>query len=404
MNIFKTLATGDGRIDEANVSSFLGYLLDPNEDHGINDELLKALITYLNRESPDNTLKSFIHDKDENVRNFSSRSQFEFIILLEQAFNLKEVNKKKILDLVIICFEKKNGNKESLAKGVLSNSYSRGDLRHIFLIENKINSGAIVPDQLANQKESSIETLSELLGLTKEDIKKIISLIYITPQCKEAEDTYTAFQSSNTDISSCQLLWNSDDPDKETIVNMLQQILRKDSVGEIEAINEYPKYTIKSFITFINNDFKSAIQEDLFGKNEIHEFDTLENLKDSKQDLLDSASWQTVEGFDQFIKTNFPFLSTKFSYHHPIAIFNSKNVKRGTKIFGFSIQNNLLVIDLILKNYETLKENRELFLEKMSALNCSVKILKPHDLRVTVPGIDTLKSSEIFEILYQIVK
>ena len=82
MNIYKTLATGDGRIDEANVSSFLGYWLDPNEDHGINDELLKALITYLNRESPDNTLKSFIHDKDENVRNFSSRSQFEFIILL----------------------------------------------------------------------------------------------------------------------------------------------------------------------------------------------------------------------------------------------------------------------------------------------------------------------------------
>ena len=40
MNIFKILSSGDGSIKEPNISAFLGYLLDPNQEHG----LLKALI------------------------------------------------------------------------------------------------------------------------------------------------------------------------------------------------------------------------------------------------------------------------------------------------------------------------------------------------------------------------
>jgi len=34
MNIFRILSSNDGSINEPNVSSFLAYLLDPNEDHG----------------------------------------------------------------------------------------------------------------------------------------------------------------------------------------------------------------------------------------------------------------------------------------------------------------------------------------------------------------------------------
>lgn len=33
MNIFKILASGHGSISETNISAFLGYLLNPNEDH-----------------------------------------------------------------------------------------------------------------------------------------------------------------------------------------------------------------------------------------------------------------------------------------------------------------------------------------------------------------------------------
>ena len=44
MNIFKILSLYDGSIKEPNISSFLAYLLDLNEDHGLSDLLLKNII------------------------------------------------------------------------------------------------------------------------------------------------------------------------------------------------------------------------------------------------------------------------------------------------------------------------------------------------------------------------
>ena len=47
MNIFKILASGNGNISETNVSAFLGYLLNPNEDHGLKDEFVKLFLLSL---------------------------------------------------------------------------------------------------------------------------------------------------------------------------------------------------------------------------------------------------------------------------------------------------------------------------------------------------------------------
>ena len=44
MNIFKILSSYNGSIKEPNISSFLAYLLDLNEDHGLSDLLLKNII------------------------------------------------------------------------------------------------------------------------------------------------------------------------------------------------------------------------------------------------------------------------------------------------------------------------------------------------------------------------
>ena len=48
MNIFRILSSNDGAIKEPNVSSFLAYLLNPNEDHGISGMLLKPKLSGLN--------------------------------------------------------------------------------------------------------------------------------------------------------------------------------------------------------------------------------------------------------------------------------------------------------------------------------------------------------------------
>ena len=45
MNIFRILSSNDGSINEPNVSSFLAYLLDPGEDHGISSLLLQEILS-----------------------------------------------------------------------------------------------------------------------------------------------------------------------------------------------------------------------------------------------------------------------------------------------------------------------------------------------------------------------
>ena len=44
MNIFKALCNGNGSINEENITSFLGYLLNPSEDHDMKDEFIKRFL------------------------------------------------------------------------------------------------------------------------------------------------------------------------------------------------------------------------------------------------------------------------------------------------------------------------------------------------------------------------
>jgi hypothetical protein len=261
MNIFKILASGDGSINEPNVSAFLGYLLNPRADHGIGDELLKNLLYSLYEKNRESSLKEFLIDKYDACRNLSANSNFEIEVLLEQAFTSSETDKKEIVDIVILCFEKKIKRTESLAKIVLSNS-NKGELKQIFLIENKIRDGATREGQLINQCKSTIDTLTKLLGKREEEIKKILSIIFISPNGDKSNSQYLQLkQDPNIAIPKLHIHWselleNRDtDYSKYTITSFLKTILLNEATGEIEAINEYTKSTIKSFITFIDNDF-----------------------------------------------------------------------------------------------------------------------------------------------------
>ena len=51
MNIFEVLSQGKGSINEENISSFLAYLLDPNEDHGLYTEFLERFLAQLGLKS-----------------------------------------------------------------------------------------------------------------------------------------------------------------------------------------------------------------------------------------------------------------------------------------------------------------------------------------------------------------
>lgn len=238
MNIFKILANGDGSINEPNVSAFLGYLLNPYADHGLRFEFLTRFMEKIGDEEF-NPLK------------------YDYEILFEQAFreNGDPKNEKDIVDIVILCLETNNGNqKESIVKNILSSEQS---LKKVFLIENKIKKNAIKKGQLVNQY---IKAKSEL---NVEDDK--LHSIYVSPN---TNDFITEFEDTEVDRvikkNKTQIYWNG----KESISNTLKEILHEETNAKIEPINEYTKQTIKAFIQFIENDFKSEKQEQKERKND----------------------------------------------------------------------------------------------------------------------------------------
>ena len=97
MNIFKILSSNDGTLKEPNVSSFLAYLLDPNEDHGLGDSLLKSI------------LSDFESLKDKDFSDYDVEVNPEYKVDIDDAVpKTDKESKKKHRDIdIVILFWKK---------------------------------------------------------------------------------------------------------------------------------------------------------------------------------------------------------------------------------------------------------------------------------------------------------
>ena len=253
MNIFKTLASGSGSINEPNVSAFLGYLLNPKEDHGLGDTFLRKFLEPLLEQ---NKNLDFLKN-----RNLSIRSNFEMTVLLEQAFKDSD-NSNQIVDIVILCYEKKSQKGSSLAGEIIKQKKTgeADELKHIFLIENKIKGDSVTEGQLKNQFDNTIATL-KALDIT--DHEKLVSVIFVTPEGEKSRDE---FEKLNKKESSCHLLWSkkssTNDNPKPSISEIIKDIVEKES----QPIDAYCKYTLQAFLEFIESGFKSTITEESEGK------------------------------------------------------------------------------------------------------------------------------------------
>jgi galactitol-specific phosphotransferase system IIB component len=229
VNIFKILSSGDGSIKEPNVSAFLGYLLDPNKEHGLKDYLLKIILEKLNE---NNVLTSLMIN--ENIVNLTNDSNFKVEVELEKKVIINSGNKRDI-DIVIKIFK---------------------DTKLIFIlcIENKIKVSSVTKNQLKEQLEGirneKVANIQEIIDTNS------ISFVYLTPTfCLKCEEEYKDFKDYHNDIPSIHLSWNKD------IYESLVDMLVEESKGEIEPIFEYSKYTIKAFMNFIKTDFQSYKEE-----------------------------------------------------------------------------------------------------------------------------------------------
>ena len=284
MNIFKILANGDGSINEANVSAFLGYLLDPSADHAIGLEFLRRFL-------------ESIHDNDDNFEEVFYSADYQ--IFYEQAF--KEENKsKQIVDLVIVCYSTNMGiGKESLLSNFIENTK---EVHRLYLIENKIRKGALTKDQLVNQFQSTVSRIPKSL-------REKVTSIYLTPDGIKYKEEFRAAEESIPDAH--HILWKDTDGDEAlNILKMLYDLLLDETHGKIEPLNEYTLHTIRAFCQFIENDFLSARQITTarkkrktgeFTKN--HEKRNIElNVKHKLETLKDALKTRTpaleIEGPD----------------------------------------------------------------------------------------------------------
>jgi hypothetical protein len=233
MNIFRILSSHDGSINEPNVSSFLAYLLDPNEDHGLSALLLQEL------------LEQFILLDDQflnrikyqgRITDLSKYSGFKVHILPELTVNLngQGAKKRRDIDILIEIVDAKTD-----------------ELIYAICLENKIT------DQSINKKDSQLEDeLKGLQALYREmDLDPEIYVLYLTPFPSEISDF--SFEKLNYD-RKCHLYWNGH---QDCLRNKLLQLFAREDEGLIDPINDQSSYLIKSFLSFIQTDFKSYIEE-----------------------------------------------------------------------------------------------------------------------------------------------
>lgn len=275
MNIFKILASGHGSISETNVSAFLGYLLDPHEDHGLGDEFLSRLIQkhYENQKDLGKIKLNFLFDLNGDIRSLNSVQGLSSEVYLEQSFQEDENNdSKRIIDIVVICFENKNSNnKSNYVTNQINNTIERKP-KHFFLIENKIKDSAVTDGQLNAEYEATKKAFPKVGNNEISEDK--ISLIYIThdkissetPEGKtsKSDNEFKKTTDSNPQLLASHFNWKVEGKGN-SIMKILKEIIDDEAKGEIEPLNEIVKHAIKSFILFIDNDFESSIKEKLFG-------------------------------------------------------------------------------------------------------------------------------------------
>ena len=159
MNIFRILSSNDGSINEPNVSSFLAYLLDPGEDHGISGLLLQEILNDITGSN-----KNFLHriQYSGRIRDLSKYSGYTINIIPELSVNLEKHGKRRRrdIDIIIVIFDNKSG-----------------EMLYSIFLENKITDASIIRDDL--QLEEELQGIQNYYLESK--FSPEIYFIYLTP-------------------------------------------------------------------------------------------------------------------------------------------------------------------------------------------------------------------------------
>ena len=230
------MTKGDGTVHEPNITSVLAYFLDPYEDHGLGaaffNEFLDELLKYLPETEELSSLREDQKQKKGKNKSIDFATSNNFEVGVQAEVTLSDDKKKndgsdngrRDIDILLTI---KNLIKEQ--------SYS-------ILIENKIKISALQKGK-KNEKSKQLEDIIKLS--TKNDNDIIFTNPYFVVLLPFINETIEG-QIPDLFIKMTY---------EKNIIAVIEEILKKENTGDINPINEFSKFILKSFKMFINNDF-----------------------------------------------------------------------------------------------------------------------------------------------------
>ena len=259
MNIFDTLNRGNDAANQENISSFLAYLLDPAEDHGLKDVFLKKFLELLNLNEqidPNN----FYIDQEYKVNDGINSID----IVLETGRYLIAVE-NKILKYTI--------RKEQLSAGYKGLKKDKDPDKKIilcFLTPESIDAGRrIRVDKLNGDRyehitwEQIIKILEEIIkeknndknkrlnNYTKQTLKAFINFIKFTSEPYEFSVNNAEYRIKKQNITAEVIVEQKTDGKWDVVLPRQRGICAKHII--IDMLNRMGKkvpYTVKSGTTY----------------------------------------------------------------------------------------------------------------------------------------------------------
>ena len=226
MNVFDVLYSGKRRVTEENISAFLAWMLDPSQSHGWGSTFLKRFLRAVSRER----FERFIGLMRSHVA-YRDRATVQATVVMEENV-ITTSGKSRDIDIVLYL----EGDRDSI---------------RAVLIENKIDDGAVSPNQLQDELEGFLN--GEALAAPER-----VAVVYLTPQKSSA--TVRDFDSlSSHPGPTAHLSWSG--TEETSIEHLIESMLEDEAYGRIEPLSTETRWLLKSFLRSIRLGFRARFQE-----------------------------------------------------------------------------------------------------------------------------------------------
>lgn len=215
MNIFDVLSQGKGKLNEENMTAMLGFLLNPQQSHGLKDLFLGRFLKVVDK-----------HCCSDLSQHMSSRCKVD--ITFESPYEYQ--GRIRYIDIDLKLFV----DGQEVAR---------------ILIENKIRASSANQIQFYEEYKGVCE---DLIDDSLEGVETI--MVFLTPNVESVmlSEEYNKLLEEDmmTNHRKCWMHWDKNDSE-EAVEDILTGIILDENNMVINPISEYVRHTIKAFVRFI---------------------------------------------------------------------------------------------------------------------------------------------------------